>query len=288
MRAILPRPGSEVDLAAAYAVERPAGAQRPFVRATMISSIDGAVSVRGRSGPLGGGADRAVFAVLRSLADVILVGAGTVRAEGYGPVRLADEVRAARVRRKQCELPPIAVVTRSGSLDWDAAFFTAVTSPGARPIVYTTARAAAEIAGRAGAVAEVVAAGGTDRGRRTGGGDTGVGDSDGGTARGADPGAGPGHPGVDVGRVLEDLAARGHRSVLVEGGPELNAAIAAAGVLDELCLTVAPLLAGGGATGVLGGAPLDEPLRTSVVHLLEEDGFLFYRLALGGAQGTRS
>lgn len=249
MRALLPRPEPDVDLLGAYAVATPPGAARPFVRATMISSLDGAVSVGGRSGALGGAADREVFGVLRSLADVVLVGAGTVRAEGYGPVRLGDGLRAARARRGQLGVPPLAVVTRTGRLDWGAPLFAAAES---RPIVYTPAGAAEGVRRRAaaGAAADVVAAG---EGR------------------------------VDPHLVLGDLFARGHRSVLLEGGPELNASFAEAGVIDELCLTVAPCLAGGAGPGVLGAAALEHPVRTTVVHLLESDGYLFYRLALAGS-----
>jgi len=87
----------------------------------MIASVDGATTVAGVSGGLGGGADHDLFALLRSLADVVLVAAGTVRAEGYGPSRV-----------------PVAVVTRSCRLDWESPFFTA---PVARPIVVTVAGA---------------------------------------------------------------------------------------------------------------------------------------------------
>ena len=92
MKALLPDPAGEVDLVEAYAL--PAGTgNRPFVRCNMISTLDGAITIEGRSGLLGGPADRSVFQVLRSLADVVLVGAGTARAEGYGPVTLDDQLR---------------------------------------------------------------------------------------------------------------------------------------------------------------------------------------------------
>ena len=102
----------------------------------MISTLDGAITLNGRSGMLGGPADRRVFQALRSLADVILVGAGTARAEAYGPVVLAPEVRELRERRGQAPVPPIALVTRSGNLDWSSPLFTKAE---VRPIVFTTA-----------------------------------------------------------------------------------------------------------------------------------------------------
>jgi riboflavin biosynthesis pyrimidine reductase len=87
----------------------------------MIVSVDGAASLQGRSGALGGPADKALFATLRSLADVLLVGAGTMRAEGYGPARLSDDARARRRDWGLPPVPPIAVITRSCRLDSSAA-----------------------------------------------------------------------------------------------------------------------------------------------------------------------
>ena len=149
MRRLLPDPVDPVDPAEVYA-DRPAAAGRPAVRLNMIASVDGAVSVRGRSGALGGPGDRRVFGALRSLADVVLVAAGTVRAERYGPAAPPG--------------PAIAVVSRSLDLDWDSPLFTAA---GVRPIVLTVASAPAERRARAAAVADVIVAGeaGVDLGR---------------------------------------------------------------------------------------------------------------------------
>lgn len=242
VRSLLPPADGEVDLAAAYAPAVPAGAT--FVRANMISSVDGAIAVHGRSGLLGGPADRRVFHVLRSLADVVLVGAGTARTEGYGPVRCSDDVRAARRERGQAAVPPVAVVTRSGVLDWTSPFFTEAE---ARPIVFLGADADPGARRRAEEVADVVVAG---------------------------------DAGVEVGRVIGHLRDAGLRSVLLEGGPGLNAEVVAAGLLDELCLTLAPRLVGGTGPRVLSGDELGSALDLSLRQLLEEDGFLFARLAV--------
>jgi riboflavin-specific deaminase-like protein len=217
----------------------------PFVRCNMISTLDGAVAVEGRSGLLGGPADRQVFQVLRALADVVLVGAGTVRAEGYGPVRVSPELRTGREARGQSPVPPIAVVTGAGDLDWSSPFFTEAE---ARPIVLTTSSLDARARRRAEEVADVVLAG-EDR--------------------------------VDPRAALSHLGAAGLRSVLLEGGPGLNAAVVQAGMLDELCLTIAPRMVAGSGPRVLAGPELPGPLLLEPVHLLEEDGFLFYRLAVG-------
>jgi 5-amino-6-(5-phosphoribosylamino)uracil reductase len=130
------------------AVARPAPPERPWVAVNMIVSADGATAVDGVSGALGGPADKAVFAALRAAADVVLVGAGTARAEGYGP---------ARARPDGSPGPRIAVVTRSGALDPGARLFT-----GGSPLVITCEDCPAERRAELAGVAEVVLAGSTD------------------------------------------------------------------------------------------------------------------------------
>jgi riboflavin biosynthesis pyrimidine reductase len=244
LRALLPSESDNVDLTRCYGIpERDAG-DRPFVRCNMISTLDGAVTLNGRSGNLGGTADRQIFQVLRSQADVILVGAGTVRAEGYGPVRLDDELRGQRQGRGLTPVPPIAVVTRSGNLDWSSPFFTEAEE---RPIVLTTSDVDAGEQRRGEQVADFVVTGDDQ---------------------------------VDPHRVLDQFKSRGYRSVLLEGGPRLNADVVHAGLLDELCLTLSPRLVAGDGPRVLAGPELPNSLDLDVVHLLEDGGFLFLRLAV--------
>src|SRR3954463_2163045 len=183
MRQLLPEVVDPADPADVYA-DLPTATGRPAVRLNMISTVDGATAVGGVSGGLGSLADKRLFAVLRSLADVVLVAAGTVRAENYGPASV-----------------PIAVVTRSAQLDWQSRFFT---EADARPIVLTAEDAPDENLTHAAEVADVVLAG---------------------------------SGGVDFKRGLDELAIRGVRQVLAEGGPTMNAQLAAAGLIDELCLT---------------------------------------------------
>lgn len=243
MRRLFPEPAGEVDPVDAYDVP-PAPEGRPFVRCNMISSVDGAIAVRGRSGMLGGPADRRLFHALRSLSDVILVGAGTMRAEGYGPARLADDLRERRAARGRPPVPPIAVVTRSCAFDWSAPFFTDAEE---RPLVVTTDECPEDARRRAEDVADVVVAGDQQ---------------------------------VDLGVALAQLHDRGHRSVLLEGGPRLNAQMVDAGLLDELCLTFSPRLVSGDGPRVLAGRELPSPLQLDTVQVLEADGFFFYRLAV--------
>ena len=244
MRALLPKPAASVDPIDAYAIPAPLPEGRPFVRCNMISTFDGAVSINGRSGALGGPADSRLFQVLRSLSDVILVGAGTARAEGYGPARLDDDLRNRRVGRGQSTVPPIAVVTRSGNLDWSSPFFTEAE---ARPSVFTTSDCDEGARRRGEQVADVVVAGAHR---------------------------------VDPRLLLDHLHRAGYQSVLLEGGPGINAEVVHVGLLDELCLTLSPRLVAGSGARIFAGPELPHPLDVHVVQLLEEDDFLFYRLAV--------
>jgi riboflavin biosynthesis pyrimidine reductase len=133
------------------------------------------------------------------------------------------------------------VVTRSCRLAWEAPFFTA---PLARPLVVTVAAAPPEALARAAEVAEVIVAGDRD---------------------------------VDLALALSALGDRGHRAVLAEGGPTLSAQLAAAGLLDELCLTLSPRLVGGAAKRILDGPPLPGTPPLRLCSVCEQDGFLFLR-----------
>ncbi|MFR9750287.1 pyrimidine reductase family protein [Nocardia sp. 004] len=187
----------------------------PWVRANVVSSIDGAATSENLSGGLGTPADKTVFDLLRELADVIVVGAGTARAEDYGGAH-TDPLRRRTFHERGIgghpdgTPPPIAVVTASASLEPDTRLFTDTRVP---PLIITTAAAPAERTQRLiDAGAEVVEAG-----------DSTV------TPRG----------------LLDALATRGLRRVLVEGGPRLLGELLEADVVDEFCMTTAPVLVGG-------------------------------------------
>ena len=219
----------------------PLAAGRPAVRLNMIVSVDGGTSWGGVSGALGGPADKSLFVVLRSLADLVIVAAGTMRAEGYGPATLPDAAREARRERGQAAVPPIAVVSRSCDLEWDSPFFTEARE---RPLVITVADAPARDRGRAAEVADLIVAGEGD---------------------------------VDFARALQALGDRGVRSVLAEGGPTLNGELARAGLLDELCVSLAPRLASGDAKRILSGSTLSELGVLTLHAVYEQDDYLFLR-----------
>jgi riboflavin biosynthesis pyrimidine reductase len=249
----LPVTSEPVDLAEMYShdVRQPDG--RPFVRVNTVSALDGTVAIGGRSGDVSGPADRSVFRALRSLADVVLVGAGTVRAERYGPVKLPDDVQQTRLGRGQRALPRLAVVTRRVDLDFESQIFGGDVE---RPIVIAPGTADLGTLTRARLVADVL----------TSGSET-----------------------IDFLSALGALADQGMRHVLCEGGPRLNASLVDASLVDEVCLTFSPKLAVGVGEGLVrgwlnrdsadqGGLPSPALIGLRLVHVLEQDGFLFLRM----------
>ncbi|MGY1711976.1 dihydrofolate reductase family protein [Geodermatophilus sp. SYSU D00758] len=246
MRRLLPAPGPRDDdladdladdtvLADAYRT-----APGRSVRANFVASLDGAITVSGRSAGLGSPADERVFRLLRALADVVLVGHGTAAAEGYRPMTAGSAV--GRLRRDLGRPPtaPIAVVSRRAS-----------PAPGDRLAVAPTL---------------LVTCAAADPGRRAALATAGVdvlvcGEDD-----------------VDLPTALDLLADRGLEQVLCEGGPSLLAAALEAGVVDELDLTLAPALVGGEARLLPGR--LADVVRPRLVQLLEEDGVLLTRYAV--------
>ncbi|WP_137147774.1 pyrimidine reductase family protein [Mycolicibacterium sp. CR10] len=216
----------------------------PWVRCNMIASIDGGATSSGKSGGLGGDGDRAVFAALREVADVIVVGASTARVEDYSGVRFTATQREERRRRGQSEVPPIAVLTRSGRLERDAKLFHHTE---AAPLILTSADAVADTRSRLGAVAEVLDASGSQS------------DS------------------VDLHTALALLAGRGLLRVLTEGGPGVLGMFIEQDVLDELCLTVAPVLVGGKSDRIVTG-PAELHSAMQLRHALtDDDGYLYLR-----------
>lgn len=234
---------ADLELAALYAgLTLPdRGPSRPWwVAMCMVSSVDGAASTDGVSGGLGGEADRLALSRLRGAGDVVLVGAATVRQEGYGPLVGSAERRADRRARGLAEVPRLAIVTASGELDPTSAPFT---HPQQRPLVLTTRPAADRVRDRLGDVADVVAAGEEQ---------------------------------VEPTTALAHLARLGLSRIVCEGGPRLNSQLLGAGLVDEVFLTVGPLTVAGGAPRIAqGGTERPGPLRLESVF--EHDGDLLLR-----------
>jgi len=185
-----------------------------------------------------------VFAAIRAVADVILVGAGTVRAEGYGPPRPSAAARAAREAQGRSPAPRLAVVTASLDLDPRASLF-AEAEPANRPFLVTAMGASPERLAAIASVSEEVIV------------------------------AGDAH--VDTAIALRELRHRGAQVVLCEGGPSLNGQLVAAGLVDEVCLTVAPVLASGDSARMARGPTPLFPLGMRLDRALEAGGTLWLR-----------
>jgi riboflavin biosynthesis pyrimidine reductase len=237
------------DLIAAYAYPDPAGAA--YLRANMVCTVDGAAwGPNHRSGTISSAPDREVFAVLRGLADVILVGAETARRERYGPAVTGTELVEHRAALDQRPDPVIAVVSRSLDFDPAAPLFAEATE---RTIVLTTESAPQQRRDVLSELASVIIAGATA---------------------------------VDFGAALTALAGHGLTRVLCEGGPHLLGEITRAGLLDELCLTITPQLTGGDAVRILAGSPLLQDAELTLAHILEENGTLLTRWTVQPAPST--
>ncbi|GFG76301.1 pyrimidine reductase family protein [Mycobacterium botniense] len=222
----------------------PADPQRAWVRANFITSLDGGATLDGTTAGLGGPGDRFVFSVLRELADVILVGAGTVRAESYAGAQLSVAQRRRRQIRGQSEVPPLAIVTASGQLDREMPVFTRTEVP---PLVLTCSAAAERIRQRLASLADVI------------------------DCSGDDPGT------VDESAVLAALTGRGMNRVLTEGGPTLLSSFVQRDLVDELCLTIAPCLVGGQASRIITG-PGQVLTQMRCAHILtDQSGYLYTR-----------
>ncbi len=243
-------PGASASVSV-HTVYKPTGhlapAHRPHVTVNMVASVDGATAVEGVTAPLSSPGDKAIFFRLRDVADVVLVGAQTVRAEGYGTVKVDAAIRAARLERGQQPAAALAIVTASLRLDWSSPLFTA---PSAQPFVITTRTADRDRIAAARRRATVVLAGD----------DT-----------------------VDLTEAMESLR-RDHAiaSVLCEGGPTLNHQLATEGLVDELCLTVAPTLLGGGSKRIFGDQRLPGGTPLALASALTDGGALYLRYSHQG------
>jgi riboflavin biosynthesis pyrimidine reductase len=225
-------PGPEADLSdddlwTAYAYP----SRRPWVRATMVSTLDGTMrGPDGSSRSISTPTDQRVFGLARREADVILVGAGTIRAEDYRP-----SVRT------------VAIVTRRLDLPLTLRMFSERTAEHARPIAFTTTVSAASAPSALRDVIDIV---------------------------------GCGDDTVELPRVIADLKDRGLGRILCEGGPALLGELIAAGLLDELLLTLVPSLLGGGPRehilDLAGG--LDPAVRLRPRLVLEDEGTVLLQL----------
>jgi len=212
-------------LALAYAYPQLSPGQT-WVRANFISTLDGAAAGDdGRSGSINTGADRKVFELLRALSDVVLVGAGTARTEGYR--RVTVRTPWLHLRQGRPAHPTIAVVSRSGDVPLR---LSQARDHSGEVLLITCERTANEA---------------IDLARST---------------LGEDHVIVAGDANVDLPAALDALTLRGLRRILCEGGPHLMRDLTASGRLDELCLTIAPTLVAGNHPRITAGAPVNANL----------------------------
>jgi riboflavin biosynthesis pyrimidine reductase len=221
-------------------VDRYPREERPTLRVNFVSSLDGAVTVDGYSAGLSGPGDKLIFGTLRMVCDALVAGAGTIRTERYDALRLDAARRDWRRSHGLPEFPLMVVVSRSLDLDPQQEIFS---DAPIRPIVVTCAAAPADRRAALAPHAEILTAGERD---------------------------------VDLTAAVAELHARGATQLLSEGGPHLFGAMIAADLVDELCLTVSPLLTGGTAGRAATGPP-GAPRSMSLRHILADGDMLFLR-----------
>jgi riboflavin biosynthesis pyrimidine reductase len=216
-----------------------------WLRGNMVATVDGAaVGPDGVTRAISSDEDRELLALLRALSDVILVGASTAMAEGYGPERVNPEYAHLRAAAGQAPIPAIAVVSNRLDLDLDSPLFAEAAAP---TILLTVADAPSDqlrAARSKGSRLDVVIVGRTV---------------------------------VDPAMAVAALVERGHRRLLCEGGPRWLSALVEADLLDELCLTVSPRLLGGDAFRILRNASLGDGLAVRLGHVCSDGASLFLR-----------
>lgn len=227
---------SEQQLAEHYALP---DRSEPHLRVNFVTSLDGAAWHDGRSGPLNDEWDQQVFAHLRRLADVVMVGAGTIRVEGYGGLRLDEQAQRWRTEHGLPPHPPLAIV--SHALDLDPAS-EAFTDAPVRPLIITHGGAPHDRLDALAEVADLVV---------------------------------HGEDAVDLAAARGELAERGLPQILCEGGPTLFGALIAADAVDELDLTLSPVLESGSAGRIAHGLQRTLPMRLQ--HALPGGPMLFLR-----------
>ncbi|MGA9874870.1 MAG: dihydrofolate reductase family protein [Solirubrobacteraceae bacterium] len=232
----------ELDLSA---LARAGAPSRPYVALNMVSTADGRATLGGRSSAIGGRADKQLFHGLRTVVDAVMAGAGTVRAERYRRLVRDERGRTLRAERGLAEEPLACIVSGRLGLDEQIPL---LNDPGARVAILTPS--AASLPEQCHASIDYV--------------------------RAARAGA------LDLPGAMSELRERlGVRTLLCEGGPHLNAQLLAGGLVDELFLSLSPLLAGGDATSetlrILSGPELDPPVALELVWVLEHESHLFMR-----------
>jgi riboflavin biosynthesis pyrimidine reductase len=244
-RRLLPEPADVriEDLLGSLDFAARAPEQRPYTYVNFVASADGRATYGGKSGALGDDGDHAMFHGLRETADAVMAGTVTLRTERYGRILGKAERRERRLARGQSVEPLVCIMTRSGQVPTEIPLFA---EPEARIVIFTANRL--EL-GSAAAQVEVVR--------------------------------------LDAAELTLTTAMRrlradfGVKTLLCEGGPTLFGALLGESLVDELFLTLAPKLVGGGNGPALTGGPeLPELQPLRIEWLLERRDSLYVRYAL--------
>lgn len=211
-----------------------------WLRVNLVSSADGAVEVDGNSYALSSDEDMRVFRFLRMRCDVLITGAGTVRTDGYQALKMSPDRVAWRRDNGLPDHPVMAVVSRTADLDLSMPLF--ADAP-VKPIVITCQSSLPARRQAIKKVADVIVAG---------------------------------EDGVDFPAAVDLLQKRGLRQQLCEGGPHILGELTASDLVDELCLTVSPVLAGAGAGRITAG-PSSPLRRMRLAQALHAGGNLLLR-----------
>ena len=245
MQRLLPDPGPttvEQQLSGLDLIDL-AYSDRPYVAVNFAVTIDGRAAIEGRSGAIGSATDTEMLQLLRTRADAVMIGAGTMRAERYGRMVSDPELRARRERNGLAHDPLAVIVSGRLDLPWDAGLFT---DGGGRVTVFTSAE---EEPPETATPLQVIR---------------------------------HGEGGVDLPEAMRYLRQeRGIRGLLCEGGPRLHGDLQAAGLVDEIFVTFAAKVSGGLAPRMLEGE-LSEPTGWELAWLLEDEGELFARYRRAG------
>ncbi|TDD15834.1 pyrimidine reductase family protein [Kribbella turkmenica] len=228
---------TDADLAAAY---EQADRSAPHLRANFVSSLDGAVEIDGRSKALSSDSDSRLFSRIRMLSDAVMVGAGTIRDEGYNPLRLSAASREWRRASGLPENPTLVVVSSRLELSPVNPIFQSAV----RPIVVTHSASPPHRRAALAEVAEVLVQGRSE---------------------------------IDLKALVRELGERGMPQILCEGGPHLLGSLTAVDLVDELCLTLAPVLAGPGSARITAGPETVTRRMTLTSVLTADDGYVFLR-----------
>lgn len=203
----------------------------------IVESIDGATAIDGGASGLNDADDRQLFLALRSVADVVMNGAATVRAENIGPVKLSDDMRRLRREAGIHEPPTMVVLSRSLSLDPGLRIFS---DPERRPVIITDIGADPDRVEMLQEVADIVHL-----------------------------------EKLNAAGIVDALGAAS--VILCEGGPTVNSQLIEGGVVDEVNLTISPVLALGDSKRVASGPPSNRPTEMRLDRTLVGDKSLFLR-----------